>query len=356
MQSTATFQGQQSTPALASAYENPLPVNEFNKILYDANQVFVRNHPPTAAFERAIFFGWHCAINDCKFCYMSTQPKEASGKLALRSTSSILAEVIITKELGWQSGFFSGGINAKNPKQFRELLSYVTAITNEKVWVNIGPIARRHLELYAPYVCGVVGSIETVNPAVHDFVCPSKPASPYVKMFSAADTLGLKKAMTLILGIGETIDDFLLLEKFIHEHRIDKLHIYNLIPHDGTYFEGAQPPSVEYQAVWIAKTRIAFPSLDIQAGIWEDKTEDMHLLLLAGANSISKFPALRKFGSSAAHEFEAEVQRAGRMMQGSLTTMPKRDWNAIVDALPFDTPLKEGIREKLHTYIKTMQE
>ncbi|MBI4738210.1 radical SAM protein [Candidatus Woesearchaeota archaeon] len=356
MQSITSLQSPRQELAPAKAYKNSLSIDEFNTLLHDANRVFVRNHPPTAAFERAIFFGWHCAINDCKFCYMSTQPKEASGKPALRSTSSILAEVIITKELGWQSGFFSGGINAKNPEQFRELLSYVTAITKEKVWINIGPVSQPHIELYAPYVRGVVGSIETVNPAVREFVCPSKPIGPYVKMFSTADALGIKKAMTMILGIGESIEDFPLLEQFIREYRIDKLHLYNLIPHDGTYFEGATPPSVEYQAAWIAKTRIAFPKLDIQAGIWEDKTKDMHLLLLAGANSLSKFPALKKFGSSAAHEFEAEVQQAGRRMQGSLTTMPQRDWNAIVNALPFDTALKEGIREKLHTYLKTMQE
>lgn len=313
------------------------------------------NHPATTVFERAIFFGWYCAINDCKFCYMSTQPKESSGKLALRSMASVLAEVIITKELGWQFGFFSGGINAKNPNQFVELLHHVTKITKQKVWINIGPITRPNLKIYAPYVHGVVGSIETINPAVHDFVCPSKPIGPYLKMFTAADDLGLKKAMTMILGIGETINDFPLLEQFIREHGIDKLHLYSLIPHDGTYFEGAKPPTVEYQAAWIAKTRLAFPLLDIQAGIWDDKTKDLHLLLYAGANSISKFPALKKFGSQQAHEFENEVRLAGRTMQGSLTKLAPLNWDARVDNLPFEPELKEAIREKLHVYLKNMQ-
>jgi biotin synthase-like enzyme len=328
---------------------------QLKDLIAKAEKIFLENHTSDAAFERAIFFSWYCAVNDCKFCYMSTQPKTAAGKLAVRSTESLLAETIITRELGWQFGFFSGGISAKKPEQFLELLKQIHSITGQKIWINIGPVPRQYLEMYRPYIQGVVGSIETINPKVHKFVCPSKPTRPYLKMFSEAEKLGLKKAITIILGLGETIEDFPLLEELIKNDKIDKIHLYNLIPHPGTYFGDKTPPTPQYQAEWIAKTRIAFPKLDIQAGVWDDKVKDMNLLLRAGANSISKFPALKKFGSKPAEDFEKEVKTAGRKMVGTLTKMPKKDWDKIVDDTELDPNLKIKVKAKLKSYLKTMQ-
>ena len=119
---------------------------------------------------------------------------------------------------------------------------------NEKIWINIGPIKKRDLIKFRPYIKGVVASIETINPKVHDLVCPSKPLAPYERMFVAAKELGLARAMTFIVGMGETREDFQLLKTFIEKYDIDKIHVYGLIPQEGTMFAASLPPTEEEQA------------------------------------------------------------------------------------------------------------
>ena len=53
---------------------------EFNNLIKQANKVYLDNFPQTTNFERALFFSWYCEIRDCKFCYMSTQPKDEGFK------------------------------------------------------------------------------------------------------------------------------------------------------------------------------------------------------------------------------------------------------------------------------------
>lgn len=304
-------------------------------------------------FERAIFFSWHCDIKDCAFCYMSTQPKEQK-KIARRSTESLLAEVLITKKLGWDFGFFSGGLGAFSKVEFFELLKKVVSVYGEKIWINVGPLKKEQLEQYKPYIKGVVGSIETVNKEIHEKVCPSKPVEPYFEMFKEADELGLKNGMTVILGLGESIKDFIELEKIILQYNISKIHFYSLNPHKGTIFEGKEPPTAEYQAEWIKKTRERFPEINIQCGIWADRADRVGLLLKAGANSISKFPVLKSFNSESAKEVEKQAKLAGRKFIGSLTKMPDLDWDKEVDGLEIDDSLKEKVRVKLKQYLKGM--
>ena len=78
--------------------------------------------------------------------------------------------------------------------------------------------------------------IETVNEKVHKKVCPSKPIQPYLKMFDNAQELGLQNAITIIIGLGETIDDFPKLKSLIEKHNISKIHFYCLNPQKGTVF------------------------------------------------------------------------------------------------------------------------
>lgn len=304
-------------------------------------------------FERAIFFSWHCDIRDCKFCYMSTQP-ENKGKIARRSTESLLAEVLITKRLGWDFGFFSGGMGAFDQVEFFELLKKVYSVYGEKIWINVGPLEKERLLEYEPYIKGVVGSIETVNKQLHDKICPSKPVQPYLDMFLDARELGLDNAVTIILGLGESIDDFRELRGLITDYNISKIHFYSLNPHKGTIFEGKEGPSAEYQAEWIKKTREAFPDIDIQCGIWGDRADRVGLLLKAGANSISKFPALKAFGTEAAKEIERQAELAGFEFKGSLTRLPDIDWDGEVDKLGLDDGLKEMVKVKLRQYIRQM--
>ncbi len=326
-----------------------------NTLIKKANNIFLQNFPAETCFERAVFFSWYCKIRDCKYCYMSTQPDiKLAKKPAVRSKESLLAEVLLSKKLGWQFGFFSGGIDAFTQADFFKLLKLVYAVNKRKIWLNIGPLPEKQLKKYKPYTKGVVGSIETINPRVHKKVCPSKPIEPYEEMFESALKLKMKTAMTIILGLGETKKDFLNLADFIKKYKISKIHFYGLNPQKGTPFEKSKPPSMEYQAWWIAKTRIEFPKLDIQAGIWQDRIDYVSLLLKAGANSISKFPALKCFNRDAAKELEIQVVLAQRIFKGSLTTMPNLDWEQEIEALKLSKELKKKVLQKLLLYLKKM--
>lgn len=302
-------------------------------------------------FERAIFFSWYCSIRDCAYCYMSTQPER---KDAVRSMESILAELVICKKLGWKIGFVSGGVGAFSGARFKELLAAMHKAAKEKLWINVGALKKEELQEYLPYIKGVVGSIECVNREIHKKVCPSKPMEPYFRMFEEANRIGLRNAMTIIVGLGETIDDFEKLKQIADKYSIEKIHFYGLNPQKGTAFENASPPSAEYQAEWIRRTRKQFPEMDIQCGIWEDRPHYIKALLEAGATSISKYPALKRFGSESAFEIERQAKLAGRIFEGTLTKLPCIDWGKAVDDLDFDGRMKERIKAKLMQYVKQM--
>ncbi|MFH1589148.1 MAG: radical SAM protein [archaeon] len=326
------------------------------ELIKQANKVFKENFPNETWFERALFFSWSCSIKDCTFCYMSTQEKKNQNQddKAVRSKESLYAETIICKNLGWKIGFFTGGINAYKHKDILEMLKIINEIIGEKVWISLGPVPKSHLQIYKPYIQGVVGSIETINKELHKKVCPSKPIEPYVKMFDNSTKLGLKNAMTIILGLGETKKDFKTLEKFIKDNHIAKIHLYALNPIKGTVFEGKGSPNKKYHAWYVAKIRTTFPKIDIQMGIWTDKMDRVSLLLNTGANSISKFPIIRKFGSKEAFAVEKEAKKAGRKFTGSMTKMPTVDWDKEVNKLSLDSEMKEKVKTKLLQYLKKM--
>ncbi|MFH1440242.1 MAG: radical SAM protein [Candidatus Woesearchaeota archaeon] len=332
---------------------------ELPELMEQANKVYLTNFPNTTNFERAVFFSWGCKLKDCKFCYMSIQPiNEAntedsinSDKIKRRTTESLMAETLIIKKLGWDFGFLSGGMGAYTTDCFLDLVKKIYIVLGEKIWINVGPLKKDELIQLQPYIKGVVGSIETVNKNVHDFVCPSKPVEPYLEMFEYATEFRLKKAITIILGLGETEDDFPELKDLIQKYSIEKIHFYGLNPHKGTVFEVFKAPSRHYQAWWISKTRIAFPKIDIQMGIWEDREYRVAYLLNAGANSISKYPALKLFGTANALELEEQCKIANRKLISTLTKLPDIDWNKEVDGLDLDKELKEKIKTKLHLYL-----
>ena len=74
--------------------------------------------------------------------------------------------------------------------------------------------------------------IETINPEIHKKVCPDKPIEPYLEMFKIAEKYNLEKAMTIIVGLGETIKDFNLLKDFISKWNIKKIHFYGFCQPD----------------------------------------------------------------------------------------------------------------------------
>ncbi len=296
-------------------------------------------------FERALFLSWYCSRGDCKFCYMSTQKDRIKDpKKAKRSKESILAEAIICKNLGWEIEFISGGYESFDFEEIIQLIKEINNITGQKQWINMGVLPEEKLIQLKPHIGGFCGAVECVNKEVHDKVCPSKSIEEIENTFKICTKHGIKKAMTIVIGIGETINDFPKLESFIKKHNIERITFYSLNPHKGTVFK--ESPTIDYYKEWIKLTRDSFPNLHIIAGAWHDKAEYFSELLKAGATNITKFPVIKYFNSKAAKEVEHQVELADKNFKGSLTKLPDIDWNKTTD--------NPKILEKIKGYIKQM--
>ena len=295
-------------------------------------------------FERAVFLSWYCSRGDCKFCYMSTQkPKIANPKLAKRRKESVLAEAAICKACGWKVEFISGGYESYDIDELIDLTKEIFKITRQKQWLNVGVLKKSEIKKFMPYIEGVCGAVECINPKLHDKLCPSKPVKEILRMFKDCDELGLKKSMTIIIGLGETEKDISLLIDFIRKNKINKITFYALNPHPGTIFK--KGPSTDYYAKWISATRKAFPKLHIVAGSWVDRLKEISALLKAGATSITKFPSIKLFNSKFAKEIETQVKLSGKRFEGTMTKVPK------INLDKFD----DNVKIKIRQYIKQMR-
>lgn len=306
-----------------------------------ANKIYLKNFKPITYFERAIFLSWYCSIADCKFCYMSTQK---TTKKAKRTLSSILAEVYFCKLLNWKIEFLSSGFNAHNQKELLTIVKNVKKIYKEKIWLNTGII--KNLKPFKPYIKGITAAIETLEPELHKKLCPSKPIELYEEMFNNTD---LKKAITIIIGLGEKIKNIDLLFNFIKKHNINRITFYSLKPIKNTQFK--KSPKRKYYASWIARTRIKFPKIKIISGITPRTINHISLLLKAGSNSITKFPAIRYFNTKKAKVFEKQIKSANRKFIGTLTKLPKINLEEI-NKLNLNKKLKKEVKIKINTYLK----
>ncbi|MFH0867895.1 MAG: radical SAM protein [Candidatus Woesearchaeota archaeon] len=306
-------------------------------------------------FERAIFISWYCSIGDCAYCYMSTQKQRISNpKKARRTTASILAEAYLCKKLGWKIGFLSAGYGSYTTKSILELCKNIYEITNQKLWLNIGVLDEKTIKELSPYLEGICGAVETTNEKIRKKVAPSKPLKPIENMYKICNKYNLKKSMTFIIGLGETINDFKTLKNFIINNKIDKIIFYALNPIKGTIFEHSKGPNINYFIEWIKKTRNEFPNIDIVAGHWVNRVQYIHSMLDAGANSITKFPAIKLFNSKFAKTIEDETKKAGYEFQGTFTKLPKINLKEI-DKLKLNKRLKNDIKLKLNSYLKKMK-
>lgn len=328
--------------------------DELQDLLKNANKEYLENFPLTAKFERAIFYSYGCKKGDCAFCYMSIQKKDKPLSETRRSIGSILAEVILCKALNWDIGFFTGGIDVLSEQEMLFFLKAIHSITSHKTWLSVGPLSKEQLVAFKPYIKGIVGSIETVNAKLHDDLCPSKRLQPYEDMFKEAIKLNIDRAMTFIVGVGETKKDLPLLIDFIKKYKINKIHIYGFIPHKGTRLENLERPSKEYHAWWISNIRVAFPNIDIQCGIWEDRLDYIPLLLKAGANSISKLQALKYFGTDIAKQIKKQVELTGRKLESNLLKIPEINWKKEIEKLNLSSDLKKEIEIKLKKYLDSI--
>ena len=229
---------------------------------------------------------------------MSTQKSRISEPdKAKRSTASILAEAYICKKLGWKVGNLAAGYGSYTPQSILELCKNVCEIAQGKIWLNIGVLSEKTIETLSPYLEGIYGAVETTNEELHKKVAPNKPVAPIEKMYKVCDKFNLKKAMTFIVGLGETTEDFASLKNFILKNNVDKIVFYALNPIKGTMFENSNGPEVSYYIDWIRKTRESFSSIEIVAGPWVNRMGSLNLMLNAGANSITKFPVIKLFNT-----------------------------------------------------------
>ncbi|MFA6461282.1 MAG: radical SAM protein [Candidatus Woesearchaeota archaeon] len=326
--------------------------SRLTKLVQEAEQVYQQNWNSNCWFERAVFLSWYCALGDCTFCYMSTQKdKIKDPSKARRRLSSVLAEVLLTKKFGWKVEFLSAGYGSYSPEEMLELVKVCSQVYGNKLWLNIGYLNQEQLLAFLPYLEGISVSIETVNWNLRKKVCPSKPVEPMLKTLDLADKYDIKKAITIIVGLGEATADIEELFRFIEKYKLDRVTFYSLNPHPGTSF--TKGPETEYYLEWIARTRVKFPKLEIIAGSWVNRLDEIHLLLKAGANAFTKFPALKLFGSKYAYQIEAEVSKAKRKLEGSLTDQGKIDWGSEIKKLKLEKELQVQVELKLKQYLKS---
>lgn len=318
-------------------------------LIEEANRVYQKNFEPEMLFEKCVFLSWYCDVGDCKFCFRSTL-RNKDAKKARRSFSSVLAEVYLCKALGWKLEFLTGGYRIFPFDELVNIVKTVSELYGEKIWINLGALSNDELEELRPYVRGICGSIETVNRKLHDKICPSKPIEPYLKMFEEAK--GFEKSVAIVIGLGESEKDIKKLFELVRNYKLNKVDFYPLHLIKGTPFK--KGPDKEYYAKWIANMRIEFPKLKITAGTWVDRVDEISLLLKAGANSITKFPVIRKFNSTQAVEVERQIKLSGRRFEGTLTKMPTIDFEE-VNELNLEKDLKEKLIFKLNNYLKRME-
>lgn len=289
-------------------------------LLKRSNEITLSEHGNTVTLERAIFLSWWCDKGDCAFCYMSSQkPRISEPEKARRNINSILAEAELIRRIGWNVEFLSGGYGSFSTDEIKNISKRIHTITGKPVWLNVG--ITRDLEEYGKEIIGITGAVETANPELHDKICPSKSLDDIIEMLDMAGELGFKKAITIILGLGETPEDLKYLFNLIREVGINRVIFYSLNPHKDTPYENTPQPASLYYADMMAATRIKFPELEIIAGTWIDNLANIGPLLLAGANGLTKFPLFKMYGTNYGRRVEEEVKWAGRKLKGSFTDL-----------------------------------
>lgn len=287
-------------------------------LIKKANEITLKNHGNLITLERAVFLSWWCDKGDCAFCYMSTQKdKIKDPKKARRNISNIYAEAEMCKRLDWNIEFLSGGYESFTTQEIKTIATTIKDITGDGVWLNTG--ITDELGEYGSEIKGITGAVEVANPEIHNRVCPSKKLSDISNMLDVAGDLGFKKAITIILGLGETLEDADYIIDYIKDHKIDRVIFYSLNPHKETIYANSSQPASLYYAQVVARVRLEFPEIEIICGTWIDNLANIGILILSGANGITKFPLFKMFGTKYGKRVEEEVKWAGRELKGTFT-------------------------------------
>ncbi len=329
---------------------------ELQELLTQATLTFNNNQNKKTWYGRCIFLSWYCSLGDCTFCFRSTQKHQISHpKNSRRSMGSVLLEALFCKVFNWRIEFLTGGYGMMPDAELIEFTKAVSEVYGEKIWLNIGVIAKARRDKLQPYVKGICASMETLHPQLHKQVCPSKPIAPYDTMFEEIKNNNepFKKSIAVIVGMGDTVEDMHYLFEFIEKHNLDRITLYALKPIKGGYFETA--PSAQLYIEWIARIRIQFPNLEIIAGTNLRRSEEVTYLIQAGANAITKFPATKQFATKKAELLTCQIQEQQRDFISNLTTLKGIDFQAEINKLEISDDYKDQMREKLPAYLKAFE-
>ena len=315
-------------------------------IIKKANETTLKHHENLITLERAIFLSWWCDKGDCAFCYMSTQKEKIKDpKKARRNTSNIYAEAEMCKRLDWNIEFLSGGYKSFTTSEIKEIARTIKDITGEGVWLNTG--ITDELSEYGSEIKGITGAVEVANPEIHERVCPSKKLDDISNMLDVSGDLGFKKAITIILGLGETLDDVNYIIDYIKNHKIDRVIFYSLNPHKETIYANSSQPASLYYAQVVAQVRLAFPDIEIICGTWIDNLANIGILILSGANGITKFPLFKMFGTKYGKRVEEEVKWTGRDLKGTFTNKDMLGPKKSEISPDYDKFIKRYVKESL---------
>ena len=315
-------------------------------LIRDANEITLKNHGDLITLERAVFLSWWCDKGDCAFCYMSTQKEKIKDPTkARRNVSNIYAEAEMCRRLDWNIEFLSGGYKSFTTQEIKDIATTIKDITGDGVWLNTG--ITDDLDQYGSEIKGITGAVEVANPEIHNRVCPSKKLEDISNMLDVAGDLGFKKAITIILGLGETLDDVDYIIDYIRAHKIDRVIFYSLNPHKETVYANSSQPASLYYAQVVAQVRLAFPDIEIICGTWIDNLANIGILILSGANGITKFPLFKMFATKYGNRVEEEVKWAGRQLKGTFTDKSKLGPEHSEVSPDLDKFIKRYVKESL---------
>ena len=315
-------------------------------LIKKANETTLKNHGNLITLERAVFLSWWCDKGDCAFCYMSTQKEKIKDpQKARRNINNIFAEAEMCKRLDWNIEFLSGGYESFTTQEIKNIAEKIKNITGDGVWLNTG--ITDELSEYESEIKGITGAVEVANPKMHKKVCPSKKLDDISNMLDVAGDLGFKKAITIILGLGETLEDVGYIIDYIKEHKIDRVIFYSLNPHKETIYANSSQPASLYYAQVVSQIRLAFPDIEIICGTWIDNLANIGILILSGANGITKFPLFKMFGTKYGKRVEEEVKWAGRELKGTFTDKTKLGPEKSEISPDLDKFIKRYVKESL---------
>lgn len=331
-------------------HESDIEISDKTKLLLDqASKIYEQNFDGNIWYGRCIFFSWYCSKGTCTFCYRSTLKHKIRHDKHMRSMGSMLVEALFCKVFNWRIEFLTGGY--QEDWVFSDIVTIaknISLVLGEKIWVNIGALDKNQIEQLSPYLEGVCGSIESPVPRIHEKVCPDKPIQPYEEMFQNAENL--RRSACFIYGLGDTDEDFQTWINFITKNKLDRITVYALKPVRGGAF--TESPSVDSYVRWIAKLRIALPQLEIIGGTNLRRSEEVGLLVQAGVNAITKFPATKQFATKKAHKIRQLVNNY-RIFISNITQLPAINWDEKIDELQITEELKKEMKEVLPHYLQT---